>query len=284
MIYAKQSYMESPVSASATSPYGPPSTDSGTEERTAVRISPTALAGLLLVAACQLSTPPQTQTARLPEERPSGGERPVVRLSSEMTTSSEVPGRSVRGVVLSAETGKPLSNALISVYAKDTGELGRTASDSSGLFTLSDLPARAAILRAEFIGTRAREFALDLENPSGYAVRFALAETPVCLCVTLKDPRAVTVLARDVVTGKAPTAVTTLRLRDGAFEDVVAATPTPGDSLLVLRSSSWRRGTYVLKVSADGYEPWVQDSVIVDSGGCCGNLQPQVVSAWLLPR
>jgi hypothetical protein len=187
-------------------------------------------------------------------------------------------------VVVGAETGKPLPDALVSVYAKGTGELARTASDSTGLFTVSDLPARTAILRAEFIGTRAKEFALDLENPSGYAVRFALEETPVCLCVTLKDPRAVTVLARDVVTGNAPTAVATLRLRDGAFEDVVTATPTPSDSLLVLRSSSWRRGTYVLEVSADGYEPWVQDSVVVGSGGCCENLQPQVVSAWLLPR
>jgi hypothetical protein len=187
-------------------------------------------------------------------------------------------------VVVSAETGKPLPNALVSVYAEGIGELGRTTSDSSGSFVLADLPARAAILRADFFGTRAKEFALNLDIAHGYAVRFALEEVPGCLCVTLKDPRAVTVLARDVVTGEAPSSVATLRLRDGAYEDVVGATPTPGDSLLVLRSSTWRRGTYLVEVTADGYEAWVQDSVIVRSGGCCGNLQPQVVSAWLLPK
>jgi hypothetical protein len=205
-------------------------------------------------------------------------------LTSQIAESLTVPERSVRGVVLGAETGKPLPKALVLVYAEGRGELARTTSDSSGLFVLSDLPARSAILRAEYIGTRTQEFDLDLENPSGYAVRFALEETPVCLCVTLKDPRAVTVLARDAVTGEAPTAAAALRLRDGAYEDVVRAVPAAGDSLLVLRSSEWRKGTYLVEVSADGYRPWAQDSVVVRSGGCCGDLQPQVVNAWLLPE
>jgi len=195
-----------------------------------------------------------------------------------------VAARSVQGVVVGAETGKPLPNALVSIRAEGTGELGRTTSDSSGFFALGDLPARSVIVRADFIGTRAKEFEVDLESDSGYAVRFALETVPVCLCVDFKDPRAVTVLARDVVTGQAPSASATLSLHDGSYEDVVTATPAPGDSLLVLRSTSFRLGTYRVEVSADGYAPWAQDSVAVRSGGCCGNLQPQVLTAWLLPK
>lgn len=242
-----------------------------------MRMTSSVLAGLLLMGACQSSPPPRTQW-KPPEERP------VVLLRSELALSSKVPARTVQGVVVRAETGKPLSNALVSVYAEGIGELGQTTSDSSGYFSFTDLPAQTTTLRADFFGTRAREFSLNLDTVPGYAVRFALEEVPGCLCATLKDPRAVTVLARDVVTGEAPSSVATLRLTDGAYEDVVGATPTSGDSLLVLRSSTWRRGTYLVEVTADGYENWVQDSVIVRSGGCGGNLQPQVVSAWLLPK
>lgn len=94
---------------------------------------------------------------------------------------------------------------------------------------------------------------------------------------------AVTVVVRDVLSGRAPPAAATARLTAAGYRDSVTARSTPGDSALLLhlgRPGSFHK--YSIVVQSPGFRDWRAEDV-PDVVVPCGGLWFPPLQAWLIP-
>ncbi len=83
----------------------------------------------------------------------------------------------LRGSVIEAGSGRPLSGAQISIVGTQRGAI----SDARGQFTITNIPAGAQVARAQFIGLRTVESAVTLVAGETAVLDFQLSPAPIGL-------------------------------------------------------------------------------------------------------
>jgi hypothetical protein len=239
------------------------------------------VASMLLVAAVASGCAPRTVFEKAPA--PIAAPDSVIVATTETTVNASIPAGEVDGIVVHAYEGTPISGVAISVHSLNTEKRLQLQTDNRGRFRITDLPPGMTVLVFRLIGYKPIIDTLDMH--AGVAMRVALVEQTLtlCACDVLPDVPAVTVLVRDALTNRAPEVPVTFRLRDGTFTaDTVALAPASADSVLELNLKPCRDGTYLVEVSAPGYETWRARDVKAAAMNCV-NFVPRRIPVWLLP-
>ena len=201
-------------------------------------------------------------------------------VESQAVRSFVVPSREIRGIVLDAATGKPLSDAQVFVEQTTRGAL----TDSSGRFVVRDVPAGPHGLVARRIAYASTRVTVEVDEESGWAVRFSLAPSMIVNCgliVCAGECHSITVYVWDVLTGRPPTAPVALRVSQDTlvYWDQGQADSTARALRL---SAGFGDGRFTVEVAARGYAPWRRSGVWVERGEC-GPPVRKPLQVWLLP-
>ena len=223
----------------------------------------------------------------------------IVAWSQGPFASAMVEPGDLAGVVVDAETGRPISLVQVGIIAPG----GPALTDSSGRFRLR-LPNAPATVHVRRIGYEALTVPVVPRGDSGLAVVFALrpALVTVCRVSVLPAPMEITsdgrrimiqprverypgvvVTIRDALTGRAPPGVVTVSVRDGAFTDSVVARSDSGDRAVAITALD-RPGRYDVTVRSGGYGEWTGSASTRIASECGGELVPAVFHVWLIPR
>ncbi|NIN72520.1 MAG: hypothetical protein GTO46_11500 [Gemmatimonadetes bacterium] len=212
---------------------------------------------------------------------PASAQQNSICESSEIVSSAELPPGTIRGVVVDASDGTPLAEAL--VYVK--GERG-TATDAKGWFELSGVTIGDIELTAEALGYLTESIAVSVDPSAGHLLRFALSSVSLgwgCEGEYVNAP-AIQVLARDVLTGRAPSGSTKLVVQEGMYTDsALVELDRPGGEWVELTAARRRPGTYSVLVVNSGYLSWRADGVVAELSDCTSNPM-RTISVWLLER
>lgn len=83
------------------------------------------------------------------------------------STFAQTKKGDIKGVLLSAETGKPMENATINLLqTKDSSTVGFKMTDKGGQFSFPGIPYGSYYLLITFIGHEVKEFSFELDKPS----------------------------------------------------------------------------------------------------------------------
>jgi hypothetical protein len=227
-------------------------------------------------------------------------DRPAVAWSQGPFASATVPPGELAGVVVDAETGRPLPLVQLGIIAPGDPVM----TDSSGRFVLR-LPNVPVSVRVRRIGYEALTIPVTPREDSGSAAVFAIHPAPVTLCQvtvgggmgvilgpngrrTYLPPRVerhpgVVVTVRDALTGRAPPGVIAVSVRDSTFSDSVVAR-SDSDDRAVATAALDRSGRYDVTVRSDGYREWTGSASTRIASECGGELIPAVFHVWLIPR
>lgn len=210
-----------------------------------------------------------------------GGQRDdSTLLESQAVRSLAVAQGEIRGVVLDATTGTPLSGAQVLV---DHTQRAATT-DSSGRFVVRDVPAGSHDLVVRKIAYATTRLTVEMEPGSGWVVRFTLPRSRILNCglfVCAGECHSIAVYVWDVLTGRPPTAPVALRVSQDTlvYWDQAQADSTAGTLRL---SAGQGDGRFTVEVAARGYEPWRRSGVWVERGEC-GPPVRKPLQVWLLP-
>jgi hypothetical protein len=201
-------------------------------------------------------------------------------VESQAVRSFVVPSREIRGIVLDAATGKPLSDAQVFVEQTTRGAL----TDSSGRFVVRDVPTGPHGLVARRIAYASTRVTVEVDEESGWAVRFSLAPSMIVNCgliVCAGECHSITVYVWDVLTGRPPRTPVALRVSQDTlvYWDQGQADSTARTLRL---SAGFGDGRFTVEVAARGYAPWRRSGVWVERGEC-GLSVGQPLQIWLLP-
>lgn len=241
------------------------------------------------------SVPHEASAARLTDNRPA-----VVAWSQGPLASATVPPGQLAGVVVDAETGRPIPLVQVGIIAF----AGPVMTDSSGRFLLR-LPNVPVSVHVGRIGYELLTIRVIPREDSGSAAVFALHPTPVITCSvsigggmaitvgpngrrTYIPPRVerrpgVVVTVRDALTGRAPPGVIAVSVRDSTFRDSVIAQSDSGDRAVATAALD-RQGRYDVVVRSNGYREWTGSASTRIASECGGELIPAVFHVWLIPR
>jgi hypothetical protein len=219
----------------------------------------------VLVAACGSATQDNVILFPIP-----------IHVDTEFVRAATARSGTVQGIVVDARDGQLIRGAQVFLVGTSSGAV----TDTLGRFSFTTAITHRAELKATYVGFGETHVELDFGAEAGYVGRIALAPAPIDLCADPVDPTApVTIIVRDVRTGRAPESSVTLVARDGHHVLTDRAAPQNA-AAAILRLHQWRSGTYDLTVSGDGYTPWVRNDIQVPARGCT---RWQTLSAWLLP-
>lgn len=230
-----------------------------------VRIGCTAVLGLLHVS-------PSASAQDVHPSYPEAGVRAV--------STSLLPPRELRGVVIDAMTGDLLPGAPVYLDGLGVGVL----SDSLGRFRFSSPQEGKVRLSADYIGRESVSQTLDLPSDRGTAVQIGLLNSGPAFCqriVVYKEDR-VDVKVRDVLSGEAPQ--TELRLtvfRDGRESSSSSDTHAAADHALLGVETG--KGPFTVEVSAPGYSVWRIEGIEKENDRCSGVIA-RPLQVWLLPQ
>ena len=87
----------------------------------------------------------------------------------------------------------------------------------------------------------------------------------------------------DSVTGKAPVGTALLVLTEGEYTEAAQATLQVSNGILVVAGAHERPGTYSLRITVPGYQPWTASGVRVSESGRCDNVETVKLTARLRP-
>jgi hypothetical protein len=260
---------------------------------------------LMIVAGCRGRPSPEPIAREAPAPAaPTAADRPAVVASSQGPFASAVVARGeLAGVVVDAETGRPLP--LVQVAIVDAA--GSALSDSSGHFQLR-LPNVPVKLYVRRIGYEIHSTVVTPHADSGSAVVFALRQARNILCsvtsggapmqiavgpngrqtirplpTRVERHPGVVVMVRDAMTGRAPPGAVAVSVRNGAFSDSVMAQPDSGNRAVAMAALE-RPGHYEVTVRSEGYREWTGSASTRIASECGGELIPAVFHACLIPR
>lgn len=198
-----------------------------------------------------------------------------------LPADSAAPG-TIRGVVVDDSTGRGIESAHVSIASqhREGREIG-AETDRFGRFQFTFAPLDSFTIQAGRIPYSTQLMHVRLDASRGYIIVFGLAlghmfVDPVC------GPTPVTVVVRDVLSGRAPPNGATVLLSAHEYRDSATAFPAPNDSALVFRLATRGgfMGDFALVVQSPGFRPWRAD-VAPDNVACAS---PATVRAWLLPN
>ena len=216
--------------------------------------------------------------------------------------SSRVSAGVLEGLVIDEKSAQPINAAQI-WFAPSTVS---TVTDSTGRFRVA-LPRAGYSIRIRRIGFDPHRVDAVLQRDSGYVMVAALTRTRAVLCqVTagpaliayLRDakgrvtqrhlntyvPRSgVIIIARDALTGRAPSTPLSITVRDRDYRDSLVVT---ADSLgRVARTiAPDRPGTYEVTVRSPESSAWRASAATQPVTGCPGEFVPAAFQVWLVPR
>jgi hypothetical protein len=209
---------------------------------------------------------------------------PQVGLSQhyEAVRSYVVPEGEIRGIVLDARTQLPMRDADLRLLQADR----RTSSDANGRFLFRNVPRGSYTLMAYKPGYEIGQASVDMVPVVGWAARFSLRVEPdssrrACgLLVCGTKCASISIVARDVLTGRAPISPVALRVTDDDTTYWALGKAEAPDTSLTLFAGKGA-GPFRVEVAAEGYSPWKIDNVNVEVGRCQIPAQ-KALHVWLL--
>ena len=87
----------------------------------------------------------------------------------------------------------------------------------------------------------------------------------------------------DSVTGKAPVGTAVLILTEGEYTEAAQATLQVSNGTLIVAGAHERPGTYSLRLTVAGYQPWTASGVRVSESGRCDEVETVKLTARLRP-
>ena len=87
----------------------------------------------------------------------------------------------------------------------------------------------------------------------------------------------------DSVTGKAPVGTAVLILTEGEYTEAAQATLQVSNGTLIVAGAHERPGTYSLRLTVAGYQPWTASGVRVSESGRCDEVDTVKLTARLRP-
>ncbi len=87
----------------------------------------------------------------------------------------------------------------------------------------------------------------------------------------------------DSVTGKAPVGTAVLILTEGEYTESAQATLQVSNGTLIVAGAHERPGTYSLRITVAGYQPWTASGVRVSESGRCDEVETVKLTARLRP-
>lgn len=196
----------------------------------------------------------------------------------------------IRGVVIDSETGEPLASATVIVLGSVVG----TISDEDGWFRLVDPPSAWDALEVTKAGFERKT--IERPGPGSWSVRVLLSPHRMDLCgLEVSGPLSLPIghlqiRARSVTTGNeipvGSVRATLHNLRDGAGSESVLQEERVLEDGRILDARVLVRirgvGAHVLRVEADGFEPWWTAPISFTSTNC-GTPRGRAFDAWLVP-
>ena len=192
-----------------------------------------------------------------------------------------MPPGTIAGVVTDAGNGDGIPSAYVSLVGQKRG----TVTDLSGRFQFKFAPSDSFTLEARRIGYDGRAVRVRLDPARGYAVVLALPkhQNKFIDCLI---PSALTVVARNVGSDRAPAGGATLWVSAPGYRDSVSIPPGTGDSLLILPVGpglkSYVPEKYSIVVRSPCFRKWKADFPRAFFG--CGGLSFSPLHVWLVPK
>ncbi len=87
----------------------------------------------------------------------------------------------------------------------------------------------------------------------------------------------------DSITGKAPVGTAVLILTEGEYTESAQATLQVSNGTLIVAGAHERPGTYSLRITVAGYQPWTASGVRVSESGRCDEVETVKLTARLRP-
>jgi hypothetical protein len=87
----------------------------------------------------------------------------------------------------------------------------------------------------------------------------------------------------DSVTGRAPVGTAVLILTEGEYTESAQATLQVSNGTLIVAGAHERPGTYSLRITVAGYQPWTASGVRVSESGRCDEVDTVKLTARLRP-
>lgn len=87
----------------------------------------------------------------------------------------------------------------------------------------------------------------------------------------------------DSVTGKAPVGTALLILTEGEYSESAQGTLQVSNGNLIVAGAHERPGTYSLRITMAGYQPWTASGVRVSESGRCDEVETVKLTARLRP-
>jgi hypothetical protein len=88
----------------------------------------------------------------------------------------------------------------------------------------------------------------------------------------------------DSLTGRAPLGLAVLVLTEGTYTESAQASLQVSNGRLIVAGAHERPGTYSLRVTVPGYQPWTTSGVRVTESGRCDNVETVELTARLNPN
>ena len=87
----------------------------------------------------------------------------------------------------------------------------------------------------------------------------------------------------DSVTGRAPVGTAVLILTEGEYTESAQATLQVSNGTVIVAGAHERPGTYSLRITVAGYQPWTASGVRVSESGRCDEVDTVKLTARLRP-
>jgi len=207
---------------------------------------------------------------------------PAVRIVGPLPTDS-APAGTIRGIVVDDSTRDGIPGVAVSIVgrARDGRSIG-AVSDRTGRFQFTFAPADSFILQAGRIAYYRLALPVRLDPSRGYAFVLALVRRPPFVSCA---PRNITVVVRDILSGRAPANGATVQLFAPGYRDSVTAQPGPDDSALVVRVGRQEAfPTYSVVVQSPGFRTWHADLPGAATRNPCLGPWSSPLHVWLMPR
>ena len=207
---------------------------------------------------------------------------------NQVVRSDVVPEGQLRGIVVDAETGKPITGAQVLIVEIQKGNL----TDADGHFDIRAIEPGSHTLQAQASGYEIVRIPFQVIPPrGGWAARFTLTRR-VTFGPCGWNTYGVTVVVRDALTGRAPRGRVALRISQDSLRTWAFGQASDADSSLSISAylAPFAHGPRLrsttpidVEVAVLGYALWWRDDVPVQFDECSALVDADPLHVWLLP-